>query len=152
MSRDRKLTHVYYKCDDHIVFTPTYRFFQVLEGMVKALVVNDFELISSWKDVQEIELNVQKDHIHLVCSIPPKVSKPEYMGVLKGKMATKSIRLCCQMIGRGSRVLKDKKEFRVLDLGNNAAPFGHLDQPAFFLIFDRNTQCFPQRCSLFRLN
>lgn len=38
--------------------------------------------------------------------------------------ATKSITLYYQMIGRGSRVLGDKKEFTVLDLGNNAARFG----------------------------
>lgn len=88
MSKYRKLTHVYYTCDYHIVFTPKYRF-QILEGMVKSLVEHDLQLISSWKDVQVIELNVQKDHIHLVCSIPPKVSISEYMGILKGKMAIK---------------------------------------------------------------
>ncbi len=38
--------------------------------------------------------------------------------------ATKSITLYYQMIGRGSRVLKNKKEFTVLDLGNNCARFG----------------------------
>lgn len=38
--------------------------------------------------------------------------------------ATKSITLYYQMIGRGSRVFGDKKEFTVLDLGNNAARFG----------------------------
>jgi superfamily II DNA or RNA helicase len=38
--------------------------------------------------------------------------------------ATKSITLYYQMIGRGSRVLGDKKDFTVLDLGNNAARFG----------------------------
>lgn len=38
--------------------------------------------------------------------------------------ATKSPTLYYQMIGRGSRVLKNKKEFRVVDLGNNAARFG----------------------------
>jgi putative transposase len=57
--------------------------------MVKSLVEHDLQLISSWKDVQIIELNVQKDHIHLVCSIPPKISISEYMGILKGKMAIK---------------------------------------------------------------
>ena len=88
MSKYRKLTHVYYKCDHHIVFTPKY-WYQILEGMVKSLEEYDLQLISSWKDVQIIELNVQKDHIHLVCSIPPKVSISEYMGILKGKMAIK---------------------------------------------------------------
>lgn len=88
MSKYRKLTHVYYKCDNHIVFTPKYRF-QIFEGMVKSLVEHDLQVISTWKDVQVIEMNVQKDHVHLVCSIPPKLSVSEYMGILKGKLAIK---------------------------------------------------------------
>jgi len=43
--------------------------------------------------------------------------------------ATKSITLYFQMIGRGSRILKDKSEFTVLDLGNNAARFGMWSAP-----------------------
>ena len=38
--------------------------------------------------------------------------------------ATKSLTLYFQMIGRGSRVLPDKKEFTVIDLGNNLNRFG----------------------------
>lgn len=38
--------------------------------------------------------------------------------------ATKSLTLYHQMIGRGSRILKDKKNFTVIDLGNNARRFG----------------------------
>jgi len=38
--------------------------------------------------------------------------------------ATKSPTLYYQMIGRGSRRLKDKSDFQVIDLGNNAARFG----------------------------
>ncbi|MFB9057653.1 DEAD/DEAH box helicase [Mariniflexile ostreae] len=38
--------------------------------------------------------------------------------------ATKSLTLYYQMIGRGSRVLKDKKTFTVIDLGNNFHRFG----------------------------
>ena len=41
--------------------------------------------------------------------------------------ATKSLTLYHQMIGRGSRVLKNKKEFTVIDLGNNARRFGLWD-------------------------
>lgn len=88
MSKYRKLTYVYYKCDYHIVFTPKCRF-RVLEGMVKSLVEHDLQVISTWKDVIIQEMNVQKDHVHLVCSIAPKVSISEFMGVLKGKMAIK---------------------------------------------------------------
>ena len=88
MSKYRKLTHVFYKCDYHIVFTPKYRF-QILEGMVKALVEHDLQVISQWKDVVIEEYSVQKDYVHLVCSIPPKISISEYMGTLKGKLAIK---------------------------------------------------------------
>ena len=88
MGKYRKLTHVYYKCDYHIVFTPKYRF-RILEGMIKSLIEHDLQLISSWKDVRIQELNVQVDHIHMVCSIPPKVSISEFMGILKGKIAIK---------------------------------------------------------------
>ncbi len=34
-------------------------------------------------------MNVQQDHIHLVVSVPPKVSISELMGTLKGKLAIK---------------------------------------------------------------
>ncbi|MCG2460816.1 DEAD/DEAH box helicase family protein [Flavobacteriaceae bacterium F89] len=43
--------------------------------------------------------------------------------------ATRSLTLYFQMIGRGSRVLPDKDEFTVIDLGNNAARFGMWDAP-----------------------
>lgn len=43
--------------------------------------------------------------------------------------ATKSLTLYFQMIGRGSRVLKNKEEFTVIDLGNNMARFGHWSTP-----------------------
>jgi type I site-specific restriction endonuclease len=41
--------------------------------------------------------------------------------------ATRSLTLYFQMIGRGSRILKDKSEFNVIDLGNNIARFGPWD-------------------------
>lgn len=43
--------------------------------------------------------------------------------------ATKSLTLYFQMIGRGSRVLPNKDEFTVIDLGNNVARFGMWDAP-----------------------
>ncbi|MEN8799062.1 MAG: helicase-related protein, partial [Flavobacteriaceae bacterium] len=43
--------------------------------------------------------------------------------------ATRSLTLYFQMIGRGSRVLPQKGEFTVVDLGNNVARFGMWDSP-----------------------
>lgn len=43
--------------------------------------------------------------------------------------ATRSLTLYFQMIGRGSRILPNKKEFTVVDLGNNVARFGMWNAP-----------------------
>ena len=60
-----------------------------MEGMLKSLIEHDLQVICSWKNVEIIEINIQSDHIHLVCSIPPKLSVSEFMGTLKGKIAIK---------------------------------------------------------------
>ena len=46
-------------------------------------------MLCAWKGVEIIEMNVQIDHIHLVSSVPPKVSVSELLGFLKGKLAIK---------------------------------------------------------------
>ena len=43
--------------------------------------------------------------------------------------ATRSLALYHQMIGRGSRILPNKKEFTVIDLGNNLHRFGLWESP-----------------------
>ncbi len=87
-SKYKKLSHVVYKCDYHIVWTPKYRY-RVLFGEVKSLVENDIRMLCERKRVEVIELNVQIDHVHVVVSIPPKVSVSVLMGTLKGKLAIK---------------------------------------------------------------
>jgi putative transposase len=82
------LSHVVYKCDYHIVWTPKYRY-RVLFGEVKSLVEKDVRMLCEWKGVEIMELNVQIDHIDVVCSIPPKVSVSALLGTLKGKLAIK---------------------------------------------------------------
>ena len=41
------------------------------------------------KDCELIEMNMQKEHIHLIVSVPPKISISTLMGTLKGKTAIK---------------------------------------------------------------
>jgi superfamily II DNA or RNA helicase len=43
--------------------------------------------------------------------------------------ATRSLTLYFQMIGRGSRLLPEKREFQIIDLGNNLNRFGLWDAP-----------------------
>ena len=77
-----------YKCDYHIVWVPKYRL-RILTGPIKDLVNSDIRMLCEWKNSEVVELNVQADHIHLVVSVPPKVSISSLMGVLKGKIAIK---------------------------------------------------------------
>ncbi len=88
MGKYKKLSHVVYKCDYHIVWTPKYRF-RVLKGVIKELVETDIRKLTEWKSCEVLELNVQKDHVHLVISVPPKLSISQLMGLLKGKLAIK---------------------------------------------------------------
>jgi len=86
MGKYRKLTHVVYKCDYHIVFTPKYRF-RILTGDIATFIEQDIRQICSWKEVEIDEMSVQTDHIHMVVSIPPRLSISDFMGILKGKTA-----------------------------------------------------------------
>ncbi len=88
MGKYKKLSHVVYKCDYHIVWVPKYRF-RILRGAIKELVEEDIRKLCEWQHSEVLELNVQEDHIHLLVSVPPKLSISKLMGVLKGKIAIK---------------------------------------------------------------
>ena len=88
MSRYKKLSHVIYHHQFHIVWTPKYRY-RVLEGLIKELLIEDIQMLCEWKGVEVVELSIQLDHIHIVVSVPPKVSISSLMGMLKGKTAIK---------------------------------------------------------------
>ena len=83
MGKYRRLTHVVYKCDYHIVFTPKYRF-RILTGHVSSMLEQYIRSICEWKEVVVEEMNIQPDHVHIVVSIPPKVLVSDFMGILKG--------------------------------------------------------------------
>jgi putative transposase len=56
------------------------------------LVEEDIRMLCEWKRCEIQEMSVQIDHVHLVVSIPPRMSISELMGILKGKLAIKLFR------------------------------------------------------------
>ena len=88
MGQYKKLSHVIYKCDYHIVWVPKYRL-RILRGDIREMLESDIQTLCEWKNCEVLELNVQTDHVHLLVSVPPKVSISKLMGVLKGKLAIK---------------------------------------------------------------
>ena len=91
MSKYKRQSHVVYKCDYHNVWVPKYRL-RILTGEVGKLVDQDIRKLSEWLGCEVMELNVQADHVHVVVSIPPKVSVSTYMGTIKGKIAIKILK------------------------------------------------------------
>lgn len=59
----------------------------MLEGAIAQEVYNCIQVFSGYKGCEILELNVQKDHVHLIIMIPPKVSVSAVMGTLKGRTA-----------------------------------------------------------------
>ena len=77
------LAHTKWNCKYHIVFAPKYRR-QVIYGKIKADRIMLRKLFE-YKQVEIIEAEACKDHIHMLVSIPPKYSVSQIMGYLKGK-------------------------------------------------------------------
>lgn len=71
------LSHTRWNCKYHIVFAPKYRR-QIIYGKI-------LRTLCERKGVEIIEAEACSDHIHMLVSIPPKISISSFMGYLKGK-------------------------------------------------------------------
>ena len=78
------LAHTRWNCKYHIVFAPKYRR-QVIYGKIKTDIGQMIRKLCSYKEVEIIEAEACPDHIHILVSIPPKISVSGFMGYLKGK-------------------------------------------------------------------
>ena len=78
------LAHTKWNCKYHIVFAPKYRRKVFYED--KRVEIRDIlRQLCEWKGVEIIEGEICPDHIHMLLSIPPKMSISSFMGYLKGK-------------------------------------------------------------------
>ena len=80
------LTHTKWRCQYHIAITPKYRR-QIIYGRWKAKIGKTLRTICERYDVEILEAQACVDHIHMLVSIPPKMSVSRFMGILKGKSA-----------------------------------------------------------------
>ena len=78
------LAHTKWNCKYHVVFAPKYRR-KVFYNEKRAAIRDIIRTLCQWKGVEIIEGEVCPDHIHLLLSIPPKMSVSGFMGYLKGK-------------------------------------------------------------------
>lgn len=78
------LAHTKWNCKYHIVFAPKYRR-RIIYGKIKNDIGKILRKLCEWKGVEILEAEACVDHIHLLVSIPPKISISSFMGYLKGK-------------------------------------------------------------------
>jgi putative transposase len=86
MSRFKKLSHVLWCCQYHIIWVPKFRY-RVLRGPVGEEVHNCIHVFAGRLGCEVIELNIQPDHVHLLVKVPPKVSISDLMGSVKVQTA-----------------------------------------------------------------
>lgn len=80
----QSLAHSKWRCKYHIVFAPKYRR-QAIYGKIKADIGVILRKLCEYKGVEIHEANACTDHIHMLVSIPPKISVANFVGYLKGK-------------------------------------------------------------------
>ena len=78
------LAHTTWNCKYHIVFAPKYRR-QIIYGKIKADIGKMLRKLCEYKQIEILEAEACKDHIHMLISVPPKYSISQIMGYLKGK-------------------------------------------------------------------
>lgn len=83
-NKTNALSHTKWMCKYHIVFTLKYRrkiiYYQYKESMRDIL-----KQLCNFKGVEILKGHLMNDHIHMLVSIPPKMSVSTFMGYLKGK-------------------------------------------------------------------
>ena len=83
-NKANSLAHTKWMCKYHIVFTPKYRR-KVIYNQYKESIRDILKQLCDYKGVEIIEGHLMPDHVHMLVSIPPKLSVSQFMGYLKGK-------------------------------------------------------------------
>ena len=84
MKDTNSLAHTTWNCKYHVVFAPKYRR-QIVYGKYRREIGAILRSLCEWKGVTIHEAEACPDHIHMLVSIPPKMSVSGFMGYLKGK-------------------------------------------------------------------
>ena len=85
-NQTNSLAHTKWVCKYHVVFTPKYRR-KIIYNQYRTDLREIIRTLCKYKGVEKLEGNMMPDHVHLLLSIPPKMSVSSFMGYLKGKSA-----------------------------------------------------------------
>lgn len=80
------IKHTTYECKYHIIFIPKYRR-KSLYTNLRQYLGEIFRDLAQQKECKIIEGHICSDHVHILISIPPKLSVSQIIGFIKGKSA-----------------------------------------------------------------
>ena len=83
-NKTNSLSHTKWMCKYHVVFVPKYRR-KIIYAQYRQSLQNIIRLLCQYKGVEILEGHMMIDHVHLLLSIPPKISVSSFMGYLKSK-------------------------------------------------------------------
>ena len=86
------LSHTRWECKYHLVWIPKYRRKELYGGLRKHL-GSLFKDLASQRESKILEGHLKPDHVHMLISIPPKLSVSQVVGFLKGKSAIQIARV-----------------------------------------------------------
>ena len=86
MDEYENLNHTKWDCKYHVVFIPKYRRKSLFERLRQHL-GPVFRKLAEQKESRVEEGHVMLDHVHMMLSIPPKLSVSHVVGYIKGKSA-----------------------------------------------------------------
>lgn len=81
---EKSLAHTTCNCKYHIVFALKYRR-MVIYGRYRVEIVKVLRTLCSRKGIEIIKVELCQDNVHMLVSIPPKLSVAGAMGFLKGR-------------------------------------------------------------------
>jgi len=85
----KKQTNAIYYCDYHLVITTKYRKKVINQGLFEYFKIKLKEIRKYYPYLEIKECNHNQDHIHILISIPPKVSVGSVVRIIKSNTANK---------------------------------------------------------------
>ena len=86
MDEKENLSHTKWECKYHVIWIPKYRKKNFFVGLRKDLGAV-FHALAEQKECKVLEGHLQPDHVHMLLSIPPKLSVSSVVGFIKEKSA-----------------------------------------------------------------
>ena len=79
----RKQAHVVYRAQYHVVWITRYRYEVLTTGVKKYLEIKFDEVRKYHPEIEYIERNIRKDHVHLILSFPGRYSASRVVQIMK---------------------------------------------------------------------